>query len=359
MLGLWAARALASPSEPPERQDAPLQAAEAARPGFRVVPAAVSVVPGVLLHGLGSLTAGDARLAGRLFLLQGSGLGLIAAGGVPIALTGASRHVIGPLYAVTIAGMGVLSVSLLSNLYAAVSPAFAPGVPAPALPPLELALGYQHRTDPSFASRHFASADARVRWERLRGEAGVQWAPGGDELRVRAGGAYRLAGAPEGARGGAQGSALDVEAAFLVHRFPSDGFSLTGGEVFLRGRYDLVRVGGRLEGAFAELGVGLAAQRYAYPDLTDDRLSQQLLATFGFGVYLGRGGPFRGEALLYYDHRKDDFAGALRGGAGVPGFFGLRARALLVGPWGASAELQAGSALVGRVALLYTWGGGT
>ncbi len=354
LLGAGAARA-STPEGGPGGSDAPLQ--PEARPAFKVVPAVVSVAPGLLLHGLGSLTAGDTALAGRLFLLQGSGLGLLAAGVIPIALTGASQHVIGPLYGLAIAGTGVFSVSMLSNLYAAVSPAFDPGVPALRLPRLELEAGYQSITDPSFSYRHFASLGARARLDRVRLDAGVRWAPGVDNVRVGAGAAYRLLGAPEGARLGAEGSALDVEAAVVVHRFPQEAFTLGGGEVFLRGRYDLARLGARLAGSFAEMGGGLAIQRYAYPDFLDDRLSQQLLFTFGFGVYLGRGGPFRGEALLYYDHRKDDFAGGIRGGAGVPGFLGLRARALLVGPWGASVEAQAGSALVGRVSLFYAWGG--
>ena len=326
----------------------------------RLIPTAPSVVPGVLLHGVGPLAAGDVLLSKRLFILEGAGLGILAAGVVPIAYTGASRHVIGPLYGVALTGGGIFFISMLANLYAAVSPAFAPGVPALQLPPVEVELGYQHVSDLSFAYRHFASVGVRARLDRLRLEAGAFWAPGGDNLRVRAGGAWRLLGAPEGARGaGTEGTALDVEAALLVHRFPAERFTLGGGEFFFRGRYDFARLGAPLAGSFAELGAGLAAQRYVYPDFEDDRLAQQLLYTFGFGVYLGRGGPFRGEALLFYDHRKDDFAGGLKGGAGVPGYLGLRLRTLLTGPWGASAEVHAGSALVGRVALIYAWGGDT
>ena len=100
---------------------------EAARPRFEVLPAAVSVVPGLLLHGMGPLVAGDTRTAARHFLLEGSGLGLLIAGGVPIAMSGASRRVIGPLYAVTLAGVGLFSISTLSNLYGALAPAFPPG----------------------------------------------------------------------------------------------------------------------------------------------------------------------------------------------------------------------------------------
>jgi hypothetical protein len=330
-----------------------------ARPPFAVLPAAVSLVPGLLLHGLGPLVAGDTRTAGRMFLLEGAGLGLLAAGGVPIALSGASRRIIGPLNAMTLTGVGLFSISTLSNLYAAVSPAFPQGVAPQRLPPLELELGYQHVADPAFSYRHFVSLGALARLERVRLEAGARLSPDEGNLRVRVGGAYRLLGAPEAARGGAEGTALDLEAAALAHRYPTEGFTLGGGELFLRGRYDMARFSPRMAGSFAELGVGLAMQRYLYAGPVDDSLFEQLLYTFGYGVYLGRGGPFRGEALLYYDHRKDDFPGGLKAGGGVPGYFGLRGRVLLTERWGVSTDLQVGSAWVGRLSLVYALGGGT
>ncbi|MCY1073254.1 hypothetical protein [Archangium lansingense] len=327
------------------------------RPRFEVLPAAVSVVPGLLLHGMGPLVAGDTQTATRHFLLEGSGLGLLAAGGVPIAMSGASRRIIGPLYAVTLAGVGLLSISTLANLYGALAPAFPPGEVPRRLPPLELEVGYQHVADPAFSYRHFVSVGALARLERVRLEAGAKLSPGEGNLRVRLGGAYRLMGAPEGVRAGADGTALDLEAAALVHRYSSEDFSLAGGELFLRGRYDMARFSPRMAGSFAEMGVGFAMQSYVYAGPVDDILFEQLLFTFGYGVYLGRGGPFRGEALLYYDHRKDDFPGGIKGGSGVPGFVGLRGRMLLTERWGLSADFQAGSALVGRVSLVYALGG--
>ncbi len=328
-----------------------------ASPRFEVLPAAVSVVPGLLLHGLGSLVAGDTQTAKRQFLLEGSGLGLLIAGGLPIAMSGASRRIIGPLYPVTLAGVSLFSLSTLSNLYAAVAPAFPPGEVPRYLPPLELEVGYQHVVDPAFSYRHFVSVGALARLERVRLEAGAKLSPDEGNLRVRVGGAYRLMGAPEGVRAGADGTALDLEAAALAHRYPTEDFTLSGGELFLRGRYDMARFSPRMAGSFAELGVGFAMQRYIYSGPVDDILFEQLFFTAGYGVYLGRGGPFRGEALLYYDHRKDDFPGGIKAGGGVPGYVGLRGRMLLTRRWGVSADLQAGSALVGRVSLVYALGG--
>jgi hypothetical protein len=106
------------------------------------------------------------------------------------------------------------------------------------------------------------------------------------------------------------------------------------------------------------VGLGLALQGYSYfGPVGEDALHEQLLFTFGYGVYLGRSGPLRGEVLLYYDHRKDDYAGGLKAGAGVPGHFGLRGRVLLSERWGVSADVQAGSAYVARLSAVYTLGG--
>ncbi|MBN1203998.1 MAG: hypothetical protein JXB05_03625 [Myxococcaceae bacterium] len=328
------------------------------RPSFEVLPVVASVVPGLLFHGLGPLTAGDTRTAGRLFALEGTGLGLLLGAGVPIALTGASRRVIGPLYGVALAGVSLFSVSAMANIYSAVSPAFTPGVAAPRLPPLELEWGYQHVHDPNFDYRHFLALGATARLSSAKLEAAVRLSPNEGNTRVRLGGAYRLIGEPEQARGSADGTALDLEGGVLYHRYPTEGFLLTGGEVGLRGRYAMARLSPRLEGSFAEVSVGLAFQGYSFfGPASEDALHQQLLFTFGYGVYLGRAGPLRGEALLYYDHRKDDYPGGVKAGAGVPGYFGLRGRVLLSERWGVSAEVQAGAAYVARLSAVYAIGG--
>ncbi|WP_233261675.1 hypothetical protein [Vitiosangium sp. GDMCC 1.1324] len=333
-------------AEPPSRE----------QPLFAVVPAAISVAPGLLLHGLGPLAEGDVQLAKWLFAMEGTGLALLVGAGAPIYLSGQTRQFAGPLYTLALTGAGLFSISALANLYAAVGPAFPPGVAPARLPPLELEVGYQHVVDASFPQRHaFVSLGAVARVEHVRLEAGARVSPDDGNLRVRVGGAYRLLGEPEGALGGADGTALDVELAALVHRFPSEGFTLGGGEVFLRGRHAMARLSPRLAGTFAEMGVGLALQHFVFDGPgVDDSLNDALLFTFGYGVYLGRGGPLRGEALLYYDHRKDDFPGAVKNVGGVPlGYFGLRGRVLLTARWGLSADLQVGSAWVGRVSLVY------
>ncbi len=197
-------------------------------PPFKVLPAVASVVPGLLFHGLGPLAAGDTRTAGRLFAMEGTGLGLLMVGGAPIALTGASRRLIGPLYAVCLAGASLFSVSAMANIYSTVAPAFTPGVAAPRLPPLELDFGYQHVSDPNFDYRHFLALGATARLSSVRLEGAARVAANDGNARIRLGGAYRLMGEPEQARGGTDGSALDVEAGGVYHRFPTEGFLMTG-----------------------------------------------------------------------------------------------------------------------------------
>ncbi|WP_224240353.1 hypothetical protein [Hyalangium gracile] len=328
------------------------------RPNFHVLPVVASIVPGLLFHGLGPLAAGDTRTAGRLFALEGTGLGLLAVGGVPIALTGASRRVIGPLYALSLAGASLFSISAMANIYSVVSPAFTPGVAAPSLPPLELDFGYQYVGDPNFDYSHLLALGATARLSSARLEATARLSPDEGNTRVRLGGAYRLLGEPEQARGGADGTAVDFEAGLVYQRFPTEGMALWGPELGLRGRYAMARLSPRLEGSFAEASVGLAFQGYSFfGPAADDALHEQLLFTFGYGVYLGRAGPLRGEAMLYYDHRKDDYAGGVKSGAGVPGYVGLRGRVLLTERWGVSADMQVGAAYVARLSAVYTIGG--
>ncbi|MFB1483639.1 hypothetical protein [Corallococcus sp. RDP092CA] len=343
-------------SEPQARlgEDAP-------RPPFKPLPVAVAVAPGLLLHGLGAWTAGDAATARGLFAAEATGLGLVAAGLVPIALTGASRKTIGPLYAVTLTGAGVFSLSMLANLYAVTSPAFDPGRVPDTLPPLELDLGYQYVNDATADSRNFFALGAVARLSAVRLEASARLAPDEGNTLIRAGAAYRLWGAPERMLGLGDGTSLDVEGFATYHRYPTEGFTLGGGEVALRGRYALARFGPRFAGAFVEGGLGVSAQAYSYPGrVDDDNLYGQLLYTFGYGVWLGRGGPLRGEAVLFYDHRKDGLVGGVRGrGGGMVGSFGLKGRVLVTERWGVAAEAQAGGALMGRLSLVYAVGGDT
>ena len=81
-----------------------------------------------------------------------------------------------------------------------------------------------------------------------------------------------------------------------------------------------------------------------------------LLARFGFGAVF-RGNTYPGsQALLYYDHRHDDFAAGLiiSGlGSGVIGHFGTELRWFFTPSFGVLAQVEVGSALVSGLSVLY------
>ena len=87
-----------------------------------------------------------------------------------------------------------------------------------------------------------------------------------------------------------------------------------------------------------------------------DDSAHQLLARFGFGLYLGHPGGIHGEVLAYYDHRRDGLVGGLSLGKsreGAVGHAGIQGHLTLWGPWGIQLGLAYGSAVVARLGLRY------
>ena len=81
-----------------------------------------------------------------------------------------------------------------------------------------------------------------------------------------------------------------------------------------------------------------------------------MLARFGYGFYLGSATSPRGEMLLSYDNRHDDFAGGLKLpglGSGPVGHFGVEATVLPPALGQLRAVAQAGSAHVLGLSLVY------
>ncbi len=320
-----------------------------------------ALVPGLVLHGAGHYVAGEKRTAGRLLAIEGGGVLGLGGGLVLLATTGASRRLVAPVAALTFVGAGLFVMSTLADLYGVLAPAGGTGSPLLVAPRFGAELGLRYVYDPTFAYRAFSvqALEARAGGFRVTQSS---WFSLNEHhnRRLRLEGAYRLVGPrPAGAgERASDGSFLEAEAALTDHDFGSDGFAVTTGEVSLRGRLDLARVGRTLEGSFAELGVGaaLAANRYeGHPDEADSLL----LGGFAFGAYLGRPGGRWGEAKVYYDHRHDGFAAGLkmRGlGSGVPGHFGARALFYVTPAWGALIEAEAGSAYVTGLSLLYRYG---
>jgi hypothetical protein len=321
------------------------------------LPAAVAVVPGLLVHGAGHYAAGDPATGRTLLAAEGIGLAGIFGPGALLVVTGASRRFIGALAAGVVGGVGIFAISGLADIYGASG--LRGGDPVTVAPSLETRVGAIYAYDPLFQYRWFLSQGVQGRVGSWKVQGGAAQALDDRNGWITLGGGYRLWGpGPEGAS--RDGSFLDVDVAGTQHRYGTERFVHWTGEVQVNGRLDLVRVGPSLRGSFAELGVGRALQIYEYRvrgAVTD--INELLLARFAFGWYPGRPGSSNGEVSFGYDHRHDGLAAGLklRGlGSGVAGHFEARGR-WFRGAWGVGAEAQVGSAYVVGLSLLFRQGG--
>jgi hypothetical protein len=247
----------------------------------------------------------------------------------------------------------MFGLSLSADIYGSVSPD--PGAaslrrPSP-LPRLESELGYRRVDDPLFEHHDFLFQRLSLNQGRFGLGFSGFFSFEGDNARYRGEGSYRLVDDASGTDSTPL-DRLEVQLGLVHHRYAVEHFDMTSGELFVSGRYDLSRVGRTLSGSFAEIGAGYGhgVIDYDLPGLevpSDDY--GLLLARFGFGVAL-RGQSAKGsEALLYYDHRHDDFAAGLKVtglGSGVAGHFGFQTKWFFNDSIGLLGEVAVGSAWV-------------
>lgn len=311
-----------------------------------------ALVPGAAAHGAGHFVLGEHAAARRLLLAEGIGLGVAAAGGIPLYLTGASRHYTAVPVAMLVSGAGVFLLSWAADVYGATG---ASGPRAPPTPsPVELELGYGHVQDPRFDYRSFAVAAARFELGPVE-LAPLAWIAMDDDnqrLRLEARHVFWR---------GDDASRLEVASAATHHRYPDDGFAVSTLEASVGGRLDMARVGASMAGSFADLSLGLGSEltNYYTPGAGAD-LGEILLVRFGYGVAFGCPGGVHGEASIYYDHRRDTFTGGISPGTGPgSGFMGLLGTEALVHigtRWGVRARFEQGAARVLAVGILTRFG---
>ncbi len=325
----------------------------------RALPTAVAIVPGVAVHGAGHFARGGAATARRLLLMEGIGLGMFLGGGATLFLTGASRYFVAPAATVTIAGFGLFSTSYLADIYGTVTrdgDAALSRQRGPAR--FETELGYRRVYDPQFAYTDFMveRVSRQIGAFRLSPSGWFSWK--GDTARYRVEAQYRALG-NVWERRTRDISFVDVTLGFVHQRHRPEHFRKSSVELSIDARYDLARLGPTLRGAFVELGAGYALGRIDY-NLTGlsvpHDLGHLVLARIGFGVTLrGKSAP-GSEALVYYDHRHDDYAAGLKLtglGSGVAGHFGTSLRWFFGETWGASLDAQVGSAYIGGASLIF------
>jgi hypothetical protein len=360
MLAGGDARADDAPTGDPAPTSTAARAGASISPGRRALGVGLALVPGVVVHGPGAWVVGKKGTAGKIAIASGVGLFGTLLGGALIALTGASRRTTGPLAAMTIASIGVFSTSMLADLYAVLAPEGGTGEPLREAPWIDVMVGAYAMSDPVFRHSELVLQRIDMRWRSLRTSVQVEQAPESASRRFRMEEAVRLYGATPGSRS-RDGTTVDLEGALTDHGHPRDGFGTTIAELSLKARVDLRRFDGELRGAFVEglVGTGLMIDRYRVSSTTD--ANSILLGCFAFGTYLGQpsAAGIHGEASLFYDHRRDGFAGGLQPngiGAGYLGSVGATARIWLGRTWGIGANTQAGSALIGGLSVHFRAG---
>jgi len=279
-------------------------------------------------------------------------------------MTRGGNELAGPLFALVGSGVGLFVTSWLADVYGSATGGRGAGSPRADAPPVEASLGYRWIHDPQFDYAHFAVASANLRPGRFRISPSA-WV-GLDERneRWRLEAAARLADArddDEGFRG--RGSHVDAELAGSWHDYHDAQFQFLVLEGSVEGRLDLADVSPTLRGSFAELSLGWGMQLFDYdvPGTTfaEDAV-EMLLLRWAFGLYLGHGEHRFGEIALFYDHRRDGFVGGLGRPVlygSIPGHVGVAGHAYFFERWGVELELAVGSAVVLGASLLHRFGG--
>ncbi len=304
---------------------------------------------GFLARGIGSWYVKDTRTAKRLAKIAGLGFGLMIGGGVPTGVTGGNPYVLIPFVPMLLAGTGLFMHTWFADIANAAG-ASQLGQPVARVPwALEAGLVWTHD---AYRDRAMFRGAARAATKWLELGATVY----ANESRSYVGGdlsiGVRLLGAHAEGVPIDDGSFLMVRGVARRRDDDDDRVQVTTGELELLGRLDLWRVSRPLDGSFAELSLGGGLERAAFS--TQDEKGGLLLARFAYGVYLGR----RGEAQLFYDHRRDSFAGGIAAyrAAGFVGSVGAMVDARITGRWAAHVELEIGSAWVTSVGLRYQGG---
>jgi hypothetical protein len=355
------ASAPTAPAATPDPAKTTPDPAQPISPARRALATAAAVIPGVFLHGSGHFVAGKRPAAYRLLAMEGIGFAMAGGGLSILAATGASRRFSAPLVGITALGAGLFLISGLADFYGVLAPDEGTGAPLLGAPIIETQLGVRYVYNPTFSYRAILVQSIDLRWGPLRLMPSASFALDDVNARLRALASYRIGGPTPRARERGKtlndGSFFDIEGAATNHSY-AEGFAITTLEASLHGRLDAERIAPSLRGSFMELGAGGGIELHRYRGL-ETEANTILLVRFAYGLYLGRPPSPFGEAMIYYDHRHDDYAAGLKMtglGSGVPGHFGARGTLFFTPEWGVLADAQVGSAYVLGASMIFRYG---
>lgn len=268
-----------------------------------------------------------------------------------------------PAITLTVAGFGLFVTSFAADLYGTSGASRIAGDPERERPAWETELGVLRVHNPWFDFDWLVAQRVAANLGRFRVLAALETATDASFARYQLGTSLRAFG-PRLGFVSRDGSFFDLNFALTEQRYVVAGFVTDTGEMLLTGRLDLERVGPTLRGSFVELSAGtaLARTRYEIDGLkVPADVESLLLGRLAFGAYLGRALHRGSEAMLYYDHRHDDYAAGTKVpglGSGTIGHFGLSGRYYWSRHLGVGAAVEVGSAYVAGLSLLFRAGGG-
>ncbi len=316
---------------------------------------AAAALPGLVVHGTGLWVRGDRAGARNLLKLEGLALSMAIVSGGVIGVSGASRRLTSQTIPVLVSSAGLFLQSWLADIYGTAGGGRRKAAPSLTTSPLSLEVGGFYVRDLLFDYGPFSRAKLSWNGGRFGFSTEAAVSLGGNNQRLIANGRYRFWG--QGSRRPSEdGSRLELASSGRFNRHGREQFSSVGGEVALSGRFDGARLGDSLKGSFGDLrvGFGLEATRYATGERATD-LSDAILVRYGFGMYLGGPGrAARGEVSVYYDHRRDEYAGGISPGdqaGGFLGYFGVGLDLDIGDRYGIVTNLEVGSAFVFGVSL--------
>ncbi len=314
----------------------------------RVAAIAASLTTGLFIRGVGSYLVGEKRTAKRLALIGGIGLGSAVAGGVPVGVSGGYPPTM-PLMPLLLVGAGAFVTTWWADI--GVAAGASRSGEARTAPPWSLELAMLYLSDP-YRQTGLGRLAGNIEIGRLQlGAAGLLDAE--DELRTgELEARVRIYGAPATGEVVDDGSRLLLRAGFRDHQDDGDRVGIRTAELEVLGRLDLHRIDRALHGSFIQMSSGIGVERIAYTGDHDN--SSVLLGTFGWGLYLGN----RGEAQLFYDHRRDSMVGGIAAGraAGFVGSVGVSLDWVFDPKWATHLEIDVGNAWLTTFAIKYRGG---
>ena len=319
-----------------------------------LLPGAVSIFPGIIIHGAGHYAGGDTETAKDLLLTEGIGLLALIGAGYAVADTGASRKIIIPAMPLITGGAGLFLVSWFSDVYGSF---FGPRLAGRQVLKqyLEINGGLTYIYDPQFKYRNFATASVHFKYEKWLISPEAWIALDDDNRRYVVDASYQLIG-DSGSFFRNAGEYLDLRFTnrYGYHKFGTEQFLKRWIDFSLTGRLDLGGIWKSLNGSFTQFEAGYNAEwvTFTFDDNIPAEYTDQYLFLSGFGVYLGSPEKPIGEIMIYYNHRRDDFTGGLS--MGFTGYAGIEASFHILSRLKVSLDIRYGSALITGMQLSYT-----